>query len=84
MTGIDDDVVSNKSGKSARSGRSVKSARSAKSMHSYRSNKSATSSQRNRQVFIQHDFQSAAQRAKLALEQARLYEKKIENRVNYL
>lgn len=31
-----------------------------------------------------HDFESAAYRAKLAFEQARLYEKKIENRVNYL
>ena len=31
-----------------------------------------------------HDWDSAAHRAKLAFEQAKLYEKKIENRVNYL
>lgn len=31
-----------------------------------------------------HDFDSAAHRAKLAFEQAKIYEKKIENRVSYL
>ena len=32
----------------------------------------------------QHDFESAAHRAKQAYEMARQYEKKIENRVGYL
>jgi hypothetical protein len=46
---------------------------------------SAHSSQGSRHIALrQHDFDSAASRVKQAFEQAKLYEKKIENRVNYL
>jgi hypothetical protein len=45
---------------------------------------SATSSKSGQGGLRSHDFESAAYRVKQAFEQAQIYEKKIENRVNYL
>lgn len=47
-------------------------------------NGSANSSKSGRGGLLNHDFESAAARAKAAFEQAQIYEKKIENRVSYL
>lgn len=45
---------------------------------------SASSNNSKKGGLRKHDFESAAQRAKMAYEQAIVYEKKIENRVTYL